>query len=462
MGGSKTYPYGSTSAVRAHVLAALGVLKVATADQMHRLMAPGHKDNKAFRNAALDLARHGLVVSEGSARDGNKIWNLTPLGLDAAAGVLGRAAGEMGGTARGAARSGAAHAMAVNETVIAITRTPAAATRPVPRQTPGVPDQSPARGDVPPPNPADGVPQMQGLGWIGSWSTEVPLSLPGSKAGRAGVRADAVLQAPEELPVLFVEVDNCTESAAILAAKFEKYLRYFRVKIKNSVGKDMPAWRALYRPSGRDGHPPILIVFNPGTRTGPQALKNRMNTVMELTRTAWSGDYHPDRGYGAQDKDGFYDYTDAIPLLFTTLDRLQADSPRGVVWWRCGHGQWETLPAALANPADHSAWHARDEQRRLRHKEAEEASRQEHAPRTPAWPPTPDPDPWPDETAPDPVPAPAPPCERCGLPVTGQDGQDDAVFDSPENGRHCATCRSDIRQYPTLRAALFGRRQRSK
>ncbi len=51
MGGSKAYPYGSTSAVRGHVLAASGVLKVASADQIHRLMAPGHKDNKAFRNA---------------------------------------------------------------------------------------------------------------------------------------------------------------------------------------------------------------------------------------------------------------------------------------------------------------------------------------------------------------------------------------------------------------------------
>ncbi len=77
MGGSKAYPYGSTAMVRGHVLAALGVLKVATADQVHRLMAPGHKDNKAFRNALLDLARHGLTVSEGSARDGNKLWGLT-------------------------------------------------------------------------------------------------------------------------------------------------------------------------------------------------------------------------------------------------------------------------------------------------------------------------------------------------------------------------------------------------
>jgi hypothetical protein len=133
------------------VLAALGVLKLATADQMHRLMAPGHKDNKAFRNAALDLARHGLAVSEGSARDGNKLWNLTPLGLDAASEVLGRPVGEMGGTARGAARSGAPHAMAVNETVIAITRTPATPTRPVPRrQTGGTADHVSRRKDSTP------------------------------------------------------------------------------------------------------------------------------------------------------------------------------------------------------------------------------------------------------------------------------------------------------------------------
>lgn len=128
VGGSKAYPYGSTSAVRAQVLAALGVLKVATADQMHRLMAPGHKDNKGFRNACLDLAKHGLTLSEGAARDGNKLWGLTPLGLDAAAEVLGRPPGEMGG----AARSGAPHAMAVNETAIAITRTPPTATRRIP------------------------------------------------------------------------------------------------------------------------------------------------------------------------------------------------------------------------------------------------------------------------------------------------------------------------------------------
>jgi len=138
VGGSKVYPYGSTGAVRAHVLAALGVLKVASPDQIRRLVCPGHQDNKAVRNACLDLARHGLVVSEGSARDGSKLWGLTPLGLDAAGEVLARPASEMGGTARGAARSGAPHAMAVNETVIAITRTAPAPTRPVRRKTTAV------------------------------------------------------------------------------------------------------------------------------------------------------------------------------------------------------------------------------------------------------------------------------------------------------------------------------------
>ncbi|MEU0038633.1 hypothetical protein [Streptomyces sp. NPDC006333] len=59
MGGSLTYPYGSTSAVRGHVLAALGVLKVASADQIRRLMCPGHKDSKGVRNAASILPSMG-------------------------------------------------------------------------------------------------------------------------------------------------------------------------------------------------------------------------------------------------------------------------------------------------------------------------------------------------------------------------------------------------------------------
>lgn len=363
MGGSKIYPYGSTTAVRGHVLAALGVLKVATPGQIHRLMCPGHKDNKAVRNACLDLARHGLTVSEGNARDGNKLWGLTPLGLDAAAEVLGRPMGELGGTARGAARSGAPHAMSVNETIIAFTRTPLAATRPVPRQgasgtvsatvAPGAPAEASVAG-------LDGA----GIGSVRSWSTEVALNLPSAGRNRTGVRADAVLQAPEGgVPVLMVEVDNCTESGDVLAAKFDKYLRFFRLKTKEQ-GRDVPVWRTLYPATGREGYPPIAVVFNPGTRLGSVGLKNRMNQVMDSTRVIWSGSYESRGGLYGQERDGYYDYADAIPILFTTLDRLQAHGPKAPVWWRCGHGHWEDLPAALANPNDFDAWNERDEERR--------------------------------------------------------------------------------------------------
>ncbi|MFG2351828.1 replication-relaxation family protein [Streptomyces phaeochromogenes] len=446
MGGSKAYPYGSTSAVRGHVLAALGVLKVASADQIHRLMAPGHKDNKAFRNALLDLARHGITVSEGSSRDGNKLWSLTPLGLDAAAEVLGRPADQMGGTARGAARSGAPHAMAVNETVIAITRTPAAPTRPVPRQQTGPAAPS---ADVDVQSTGSG---LRGMGRVGSWSTEVPLNLPSSRGTRTAVRADAVLQAPEAgLPVLFVEVDNCTESPEVLSAKFEKYRTYFRLKAKTTHGLEVPVWRSRYAPTGRDGHPPVAVVFNPGTRTGPEGLKNRMNTVLQLTRQVWSGTYQWQGAYGTgEERDGYYDHADAIPVLFTTLDRLQADGPHAAVWRRCGHGQFEILPDALANPQDHDAWAVREEARRQQRDAAHEERQRAWAAQRERWIQEADSAP---ALAPDPE-----PCERCGLPITGQQGlrYDDAP---PEDGRHCPTCRTDIRQQPmTLRQALFGKR----
>ncbi|MET8631632.1 hypothetical protein [Streptomyces sp. NPDC004680] len=116
-----------------------------------------------------------------------------------------------------------------------------------------------------------------------------------------------------------VEVDNCTETADVLAAKFDRYLRFFRLKAKDHKGRDTPLWRTLYPPTGREGHPPIVVMFNPGTRLGGAGLKNRMNRVLDLTRTTWSGSYQRMGSYG-QDEDGYYDY--AIPVLFTTLDRL--------------------------------------------------------------------------------------------------------------------------------------------
>ncbi|WP_314416210.1 replication-relaxation family protein [Streptomyces kroppenstedtii] len=458
MGGSKAYPYGSTAAVRGHALAALGVLKVATADQVHRLTAPGHKDNKAFRNALLDLSRHGLTVSEGSARDGNKLWGLTSLGLTAAAEVLGRPAGEMGSTARGAGRSGAPHAMAVNETIIAITRTTPEPTRPVrrtaaasvPAETAAVPA---ARAELP-----AGPAAPAGVGSVSSWSTEVAMALPSAGRSRATVQTDAVLHAPEAgVPVLLFEVDNCTESADVLAAKFDRYRRFFRQKAKDHQGRELPVWRTLYPPTFREGYPPVAVVFNPGVRTGEQALKNRMNRVLDLTREFWSGSWERMGGLSGEPDDGYRDYGDAIPLLFTTLPLLQEQGPLGEVWRRCGHRQWQTLTDALANPDDIEVWRHRDEQRRQERddrRDTERARQQEdwnrgREVRATGWENT-------SHDVPDdasggrgPVFVPAA-CERCGLPVTGHPGY---LYDDvpPEEGRHCPDCRTDLRQ------ALFGK-----
>ncbi|MEU1536186.1 replication-relaxation family protein, partial [Streptomyces fagopyri] len=183
------------------------------------------------------------------------------------------------GTARGAARSGAPHAMAVNETVIALTGTQPIPTRPITRTTP-----TPAPGTLAEPAaaaPAGRVasPVPAGFGSVTSWATEFVHPMPGASRTRAWVRTDAVLRAAEDgLPALLVEVDRCTEADDVLAAKLARYREFFRVKVKDHSiavlhgGQHVPLWESFYPPTGRDGYPPIAVVFDPGTRLGEQAL----------------------------------------------------------------------------------------------------------------------------------------------------------------------------------------------
>jgi hypothetical protein len=233
----------------------------------------------------------------------------------------------------------------------------------------------------------------------------------------------------------------------------ERYHRFFRLKTKETHGKNpagtnlqdrdapVPVWRTLYPATEREGYPPITIVFNPGHRLGEQALKNRMHRIMEATREVWSGEYHRTRSYGQAD--GYYDYGDAIPLLLTTLPRLQQHGPHGPVWWRCGHGRWETLHDALDNPHDHDTWWEREEERRRLHTEHTAREQEHRQQELKQWAPAAR------TAAPIPAPAPtlAPPCERCQQPITGQWGtsDDDAP---PPDGRHCPECRIDIAAHP--------------
>jgi hypothetical protein len=109
------------------VLGVLGVLKVATATQIMQLVRPHLSDNKVIRNALLVLQADKLVVAAGSTagpagkfgapdrrgEPSQKLWGLTPAGLESAAERLGRDPELMGGRARGAGAGGAPHAMAV-------------------------------------------------------------------------------------------------------------------------------------------------------------------------------------------------------------------------------------------------------------------------------------------------------------------------------------------------------------
>ncbi|MEU6950626.1 hypothetical protein ABZ957_36305 [Streptomyces sp. NPDC046316] len=92
------------------------------------------------------------------------------------------------------------------------------------------------------------------------------------------------------MPLLFIEVDNCHETAEELAAKLEKYARFFRRKVKDTDGRERPMWRTHWNaPATRSGdatHPPVLLVCN---RIGERNPNRTIPRLQELTRHLWQG-----------------------------------------------------------------------------------------------------------------------------------------------------------------------------
>lgn len=259
-----TNPAGSTNSYRGDVLRVLGALKVATADQIQRIGAPHltfrHADKEtpskqkqartaSHTGALSDMRKHGLSENGGSTETGDSLRNLTPKGLEAASYELRRPAGEMGSTARGAGSSGASHPMAVNETVIAMLR-PKPNLAKLADDPPHVQAAAQAAAQA-------AVDSPDGIGTIASYWTEVPLPATGTwnAPGKGGAQADLVLTAPQDqVPLLFIEVDNCHETAEELAAKLEKYARFFKRKAKDTDGKERPMWRTRWTaPEARSG-----------------------------------------------------------------------------------------------------------------------------------------------------------------------------------------------------------------
>ncbi|MET9451108.1 hypothetical protein [Streptomyces cinerochromogenes] len=153
------------------MLRVLGVLKVATVEQIQQASAP----HLSYRHT-------------------DTLRNLTPIGLKAAARDLGRLVGEMGDPARGAGRTGALHPMTVNEAVIAFLRP-----KPDLAQLANEPADVRAAAQTAVDAPA-------GLGTIASYATEVALPAAGtwSSPGKGSAQADIVITAPEDgVPLLF-------------------------------------------------------------------------------------------------------------------------------------------------------------------------------------------------------------------------------------------------------------------
>ncbi|MCZ4120270.1 replication-relaxation family protein [Streptomyces sp. H39-S7] len=312
-------------------LKVLGVLKVATATQILHLVRPHLTDNKVMRNALLSLTARGEVVSEGntagpSGRFGapdrtgepsQKLWSLTPAGLEAAGRLLERDPQEMGRRSRGVGRGGAPHAMGVNPTIVAFTQ--------------------------------------GGIGNITSWRTEVPHAL--TPSGENHVRADAVLRAKEAgLPLLMVEIDSSTTPVQRVADKVAAYAACYRRRVHDPAtprtcegcGAEegtVPYWQTLYPDTGLTNWPPLAFVF---TDAGPRALAHRIQDLTDLTQTHMTAHTRSSQ----QDSDGYLDVAGKVPLVLTSLARLQQHGPNGPTWRRIAPERdgFEPLLAALANP----------------------------------------------------------------------------------------------------------------
>lgn len=360
-------PAGSTNSFRGDVLRVLGVLKVATADQIQRIGAPHlnhrHTDKKtpseqkqartaSHTGALSDLRKHGQSENGGSTSTGESLRNLTPKGLEAASVELRRPVSEMGSTARGAGSSGASHPMAVNETVIALLR-------PKPNLAKLADDPPHVRAAA---QAAVGTPP--GIGTIASYWTEVPLPATGTwnAPGKGGAQADLVLTAPQDgVGLLFIEVDNCHETAEELAAKLEKYARFFRRTVKDTDGKERPMWRTRWTASadryGDVPHPPVLLVFN---HIGERNPNRTIPRLMELTRHLWQGEWQ---------REGYHLYDGKVPIVAVGLRNLREHGPTGPVFFRFGRDRPQPLLEAIGNPRREAADALEAEEWRVRQEE---------------------------------------------------------------------------------------------
>lgn len=319
----------STEPRRQELLQALGIFQRATPDQLWKLTRPGNRHDRLTRDNLLDMEDHRLVRIESVQKDQRQVWVLTDRGHREARKLLEPEGirisvlrkqeydpdtGELLGTGY------SDHAAAVTSTAAELHRA--------------------------------------GIGHPLAFQTEIPHRL-----GNGFVqRADLVMRAPQaKVPILLLEIDRRTEDAHQLVRKLHRYADWFRLlppdadqrtvdlvrsrpdAIEQLVGHEERLWRRVYPPTGREGTPPLAFVF---ADTTDARVANTVKVLEEAGRRHWAP-----RRY-----DSFYrgitalDHGQVVPVVVTTLERLQEHGADAAVWRRLGRTGEQTLTAALDNP----------------------------------------------------------------------------------------------------------------
>ncbi|MEE1783020.1 hypothetical protein PUR71_08840 [Streptomyces sp. SP17BM10] len=292
-----------------------------------------------MRDALLDLRDAGRVREELRLPDGRKLWCLTRAGHREAAGLLpaGAKLSALRPEREGSAAVFSEHALDV-ATVAGLL----------------------AKG---------------GIGHLVAFSTEVEHALP----GRRSLFTDLVLRDPgAEVPLLWVEVDRENEGVGTLVAKLATYRTWCELPAKGATKTafeksldrarerthELRLWPALYPATGREGLPPVALIFEagrkrtrrPGTapltpqerkekaKTDHQRLLRRARAVEAASEDLWYAP--PYRGEGITARD----YHRALPVVATTLPLLRTRGADAAIWRRLGRPGWHTLSQALDNP----------------------------------------------------------------------------------------------------------------
>ncbi|MGW2772034.1 hypothetical protein ACWC4C_05685 [Streptomyces olivaceoviridis] len=224
-----------------------------------------------------------------------------------------------------------------------------------------------------------------GIGHRFGFATEVPHRL----AGGYVQRADLVVRAREAgVPVLLLEIDRRTEDAHELVTKLRRYWEWGRLLAPDAhrltvdlvrsrpdaiedVGHEKRLWRRVYPPTGREGLVPLAFVF---ADTTAAKVDNTVKAIEEAGRRYWA----PCR-YETYYQEAITakDYSQAVPVVVTTLEQLKEHGADAAVWRRLGRKGEQSLTDALDNAdgdvlyrRQYARAEAEDEWRRAAEREA--------------------------------------------------------------------------------------------